>query len=215
MQEKFGGVILLKEFYKKNFMNQKMMRTVIKALIPIIIASIFFFGWRSLVLMIWVTFVGGLTEYIFEKKSGKKNPKVTEAVFVTSILYVMTLPVRTPLWIAAVGIIVAVIFGKAVFGGFGRNIFNPALVGRAFIYVSFPEPLTIEWTHAASSLPGGFGTYLMENVDSISQATPMLLFKDAGTLTSYKDLLLGTNIAGAIGETSAILIILAAIWWVA
>ncbi|HEY4544370.1 MAG TPA: RnfABCDGE type electron transport complex subunit D [Tissierellaceae bacterium] len=203
---------MLKEFYKKNFMNQKMMRTVIKALIPIIIASIFFFGWRSLVLMIWVTFVGGLTEYIFEKKSGKKNPKVTEAVFVTSILYVMTLPVRTPLWIAAVGIIVAVIFGKAVFGGFGRNIFNPALVGRAFIYVSFPEPLTIEWTHAASSLPGGFGTYLMENVDSISQATPMLLFKDAGTLTSYKDLLLGTNIAGAIGETSAILIILAAIY---
>lgn len=203
---------MIKDFYKKNFMNQKMMRSVIIALVPIIIASIFFFGWRSLALLLWVVFVGTMTEYIFEKKSGKKNPKVSEAVFVTSILYTMTLPVRTPFWIAAVGIIFGVIFGKEVFGGFGRNIFNPALVGRTFIYVSFPEPLTIQWTQAASSFPGGFTTYLMENVDSVSQATPMLLFRDAAQLTNYKDLILGTGIAGSIGETSAILIIIAAIY---
>ena len=138
-------------------MNQKMMRTVITALIPLVIASIFFFGWRSLVLIGWSILVGTMTEYIFERTSGNKKGKVSEAVFVTSLLYALTLPPSLPLWIAAVGIIFGVLFGKLVFGGFGRNIFNPALVGRAFIYISFPEPLTIQWTNAASSFPGGFG----------------------------------------------------------
>lgn len=203
---------MLKEFYDKYFMKQKMMRTVMLSLLPIIIGSIFFFGWRTLILLGWVNLVACITEYIFEKKSGKKNPKISEAVFITSTLFVMTLPARTPFWIAAVGIIFGIIFGKEVFGGFGRNIFNPALVGRAFIYVSFPEPLTIEWTRAATSLPGGFTSYLLENVDSISTATPMLLFREAGEMVSYKNMLLGTGVAGSIGETSAILILLAAVY---
>lgn len=205
---------MLKNFIKDNFMKQNMMRTVIISLLPLIIASIFFFGWRSLVLLIWVSFFGVMTEYIFEKKSGKKNPKVSEAVFVTSILYVLTLPARTPLWIAAVGIIFGVIFGKQVFGGFGRNIFNPALVARAFVYVSFPEPFTIEWTKGATSLPGGFSTYLMSNVDNIARATPMLQFRETGDITAYKNLITGLGINGSLGETSSILIIFAGIYLV-
>lgn len=193
-------------------MKQKMMRTVMIALLPIIIASIYFFGWRSFVLILWTNLVGFLTEYIFEKKSHKKVKKVSEAVFVSSTLLALTLPARTPLWIAAVGIIFGILFGKAVFGGFGRNIFNPALVGRAFIYVSFPEPLTIEWTKAASSFPGGFGTYLMDNVDNIAQATPMLLFRDIGEKINFTKLLTGSGVSGSLGETSAILILLAAIY---
>ncbi|HLR21258.1 MAG TPA: RnfABCDGE type electron transport complex subunit D [Tissierellaceae bacterium] len=190
------------------FMKQKMMRTVIISLIPLILSSIYFFGWRTLTLLLVVSIFGILTEYIFERKSGKK---VSEAVLVTCILYTMTLPPSTPYWIAVVGIIFGVVFGKEVFGGFARNIYNPALVARAFVYVSFPAPLTIEWSKAASKFPGALTTYVTEGIDAVSQATPMLIFRETGALTSFKDLLIG-NVAGSIGETSAILIILAGIY---
>ncbi|NMA86325.1 MAG: RnfABCDGE type electron transport complex subunit D [Tissierellia bacterium] len=193
---------------KKHFMPQKMMRTVIKSLTPIVLASIYFFGWRSLVLLLWTTFFGVATEYIFEKKYGKK---MSEAIFITTILYTLTLPASTPLWIAAVGIVFGVVFGKEVFGGFGRNIFNPALVARAFVYVSFPEPLTIHWSEVATGFPGGFGTYMTKGIDAISQATPMLIFRETGEMVGFSNLLLG-NVAGSLGETSAILIIIAGIY---
>jgi Na+-transporting NADH:ubiquinone oxidoreductase subunit B len=199
---------LLKENFLKNFTKQKMMRTVIISLIPLIFASIYFFGWRTLALLLCVTFFGVGTEWIFEKKY---NKKVSEAIFVTCILYTMTLPPTTPFWVAVVGIIFGVVFGKEVFGGFGKNVFNPALVSRAFVYVSFPAPLTIEWSKASTGLLGGFGTYITEGVEVISQATPMLLFRDTGIMTPFKNLLIG-NVSGSIGETSAILIILAGIY---
>lgn len=201
-------VFLLKEYYSKYFMNQKMMRTVLISLIPLMIASIYFFGWRTLMLLLIVTVFGVATEYIFEKQNKKK---VSEAVFVTCMLYTMILPPATPYWIAVVGIIFGVMFGKEVFGGFARNVFNPALVARAFVYVSFPAPLTIQWSEAAQGFPGGFGTYLTKGVEAISQATPMLMFRDTGTMVDFKNLLIG-NISGSIGETSAILIILAGIY---
>lgn len=204
----FGGGILISNFMKKYFTTQKMMRTVIISLIPLILSSIYFFGWRSLVLLLWVTIAGVATEWFYEKKQGKK---ISEAVFVTCILYVLTLPARTPVWMAVIGIIFGVFFGKEVFGGFGRNLFNPALVARAFVYVNFPEPLTIQWSKAASGFPGGFATYITENIDAVSQATPMLMFRDTGEMVSSLKLFLG-NVSGSLGETSAILIILAGIY---
>ncbi|NLI65907.1 MAG: RnfABCDGE type electron transport complex subunit D [Tissierellia bacterium] len=189
-------------------MKQKMMRTVIISLIPIIFASIYFFGWRSLILLIFVTLFGTLTELIFEKKM---NKKASEAVFVSCILYTLTLPPTTPYLIAAIGIIFGIFFGKAVFGGFGRNVFNPALVARAFVYITFPEPLTISWSKVATGFPGGFGTYLTDTIETVSQATPMLMFRDTGQMVSNLDLLLG-RVAGVLGETSKILIILAGIY---
>lgn len=192
----------------KIFMKQKMMRTVITSQIPIILASIYFFGWRSLILLIVITIFGVLTEYIFEKTRKKK---VSEAVLVTCVLYTMTLPATTPYWIGVVGIIFGVLFGKSVFGGFGRNIYNPALVARAFVYISFPEPLTISWSNVANGFPGGFGLYLTEGIDAVSHATPMLLFRDSGGMVSKLDLFIG-NVTGSLGETSAILIILAGIY---
>lgn len=203
-----GGGILISELIKKYFIKQKMMRTVIISLIPIILASIYFFGWRSLVLLLWVTIVGVATEWFYEKRQGKKT---SEAIFVTCILYVLTLPARTPFWVAAVGIIFGVFFAKEVFGGFGRNIFNPALVARAFVYISFPEPLTAQWSMPSGGFPGGFATYLTEGIDVLTQSTPMLIFRESGEIESFMNLLFG-NIAGSIGETSAILIIIAGIY---
>lgn len=207
---KFGGGILFKEIFSKYFIKQKMMRTVIISLIPIIFASIYFFGWRTLVLLAIVTIFGVGMEWFFEKKY---NRKISEAIFVSCILYTMTLPPTTPFWVAVVGILFGILFGKEVFGGFGKNVFNPALVARAFVYVCFPTPLTIEWSKAALGFPGGFSTYITEGIEAVSQATPMLLFRDTGNLTSLRDLLIG-NVSGSIGETSSILIILAGIYLV-
>lgn len=190
------------------FIKQKMMRTVIYSLIPLILAGTYFFGLRVLVLMAVVTAFGVLAEYLFEKHYKRK---VSEAIFVTCILYTMTLPPTTPYWIAVIGIIFGVVFGKEVYGGFGKNIFNPALIARAFVYISFPSPLTISWTSGSTGFPGGFGTYLNEGIEMVSQATPMLLFRATGETVSKLNLFIG-NVAGSIGETSAILIILAGIY---
>jgi len=189
-------------------MKQMMMRKVVYSLIPIILAAIYFFGWRVLSLLAVVTLFGSATEWIFVRRTTKK---ITEAVFVTCILFTLTLPPSTPYWIAVIGIIFGVLFGKMVFGGFGKNPFNPALVGRAFIYVNFPAFLTTEWTKPVSGILGGFTTYLGESIDAVSSATPMLVFRSTGTELPLQNMLLG-NIAGSIGETSAILILLAGLY---
>lgn len=190
------------------FMKQMLMRKVVYALMPIVFLGIYFFGWRVATLLLVVSFFGCLTEWVFVRKTTKK---ITEAVLVTNILFTLTLPPSTPYWIAIIGIIFGVLFGKMVFGGFGKNPFNPALVGRAFIYVNFPEFLTMNWTRPVSGLLGGFTRYIGEPIDAITQSTPMLIFRASGEELPLMNLLLG-NISGSIGETSALLIILCGIY---
>lgn len=199
-------------FIEKYFLKQKMMRTVLKALIPVLIVSIYFNGLRVLLLTAVNIAFAFLTEYLFETKINKKK-KVSEALLVTAILYTMTLPVSLPLWMSAVGIIFGVFFGKMVFGGFGKNVFNPAIVGRCFVYINFPEPLTIHWNQVPSlaDFPGGFTTWLFPQIDAVSTATPLLAYRNEGILTDFMNLLLG-NVPGVIGESSKIIIILCAIY---
>ncbi|MCR3954957.1 MAG: RnfABCDGE type electron transport complex subunit D [Gudongella sp.] len=196
---------MFSDLVSKYFIKQKMMRTVIVSLIPLLLVATYYFGLRVLLLLFVVGVFGIGTEYLYEKKN---NKKVSEAVLITIMLYTMTLPPSTPFWIAAVGIVFGVLFGKMVFGGFGKNIFNPALVARAFVYVSFPEPLTIQWTNPSAGFPGGFATYLNEGIEMVSTATPMLLYRDSGATLPFMDLLIG-NVSGSIGETSAIVVLLA------
>lgn len=196
-------------------MKQKMMRTVLIALIPLIVLSVFFYGWRSLFLIIFNVIVACIVEYICESKIYKRK-KISEAAIITAILYTMTLPPSLPLWISAIGITAGIFFGKAVFGGFGKNVFNPAIVGRAFIYVNFPVPITIFWNEVANgdkffSGLGGFTKWLTPVIDSTSTATPLMLYRETGELTNLLNLSLG-NIPGAIGETAKILIIIGGIY---
>ena len=202
------GSVVMNSIKKQFFMKQKLMRKVIYSLIPLIIASVYFFGLRSLALLSVVTAVGVLTEWIYEKHY---NKPVSEAVLVTCALYTLTLPPSTPFWIASVGIIFGVLFAKELFGGFGRNVFNPALVARCFVYISFPEALTMGWVKPASSFPGGFVMWLGERVDTISQSTPMLIFRETHTMAPYIKLFWG-NVAGSLGETSVVLILIAAVY---
>lgn len=201
-----GGIAL--KWYSSHFMKQPMMRKVIYSLVPLVLASIYFFGWRSLILLMVNIASGVFAEWLFKRKS--KKP-LTEAVFVSAMLYTLTLPARTPFWIGAVGIFFGIVFGREVFGGFGRNVFNPALVGRAFVYVSFPTQLTVQWTQAATGGIGALNQFIGSPIDTLTSATPMIAYRNLGELPNMMDLLLGT-VSGSLGETSHILIMLAAIY---
>jgi len=150
-------------------MKQKIMLQVVYALIPIVIASIYFFGWRSIVVLAVVNLAGFASEYIFARVYGQQ---VSSAVFVTNFLFALSLPPTIPLWIAVVGIVFGVVFGKMVFGGFGRNVFNPALSGRAFIYVSFGYPMTSRFIEPVTGFSGGFARWLPD-MDTLTKATPL------------------------------------------
>ncbi|MCX7843455.1 MAG: RnfABCDGE type electron transport complex subunit D, partial [Clostridia bacterium] len=159
-----------------------------------------------------VTIAGAACEYAIMRYANGKNAKVSEAVLVTCFLFTLTLPPATPYWVAVIGIVFGVFFGKGVFGGFGKNIFNPALVGRCFIYISFPSHMTISWTKPFSGFPGGFLRYFA-GMDAVTSATPMIALKKTGEAAGYLELFLG-NISGSLGETSALLILLSAAYLV-
>lgn len=187
------------------FQRQPIMRKVLISLIPAALGGIYLFGLRLLVLLVVVTVAGVATEYIFAKK---RKAKVTEAVLVTSVLFTLSLPVATPYPVAAAGIIFGVLFAKEVFGGFGNNIFNPAIVGRTFIFISFPEYLTASWSRIFTSFPGGFTRYLSPALDSITQATPLALYHLRGGETlPISRVILGFSF-GSMGETSVVLLLL-------
>jgi Na+-transporting NADH:ubiquinone oxidoreductase subunit B len=190
---------------KKIIRWQKPNVHVVYALIPASIASIYFFGWRSLLLLAVVNLAGFLTEYLF--LSAYYKEPVTSAVFVSSFLFTLSLPPTLPIWIAVVGIVFGIAIGKMTFGGFGRNIFNPALTGRAFIYVSFGGPMTAAWVEHLGGFPGGFSQYA---ADVVTKATPMARIIE-GLDVSRWTMLLG-NEAGCLGETSAILLLLGGIY---
>lgn len=196
------------DLLKISMMKQPNMRVALKAMIPLFIAGIYLFGWRVLALLLVNLVFGTLTEYMFKRKKGQK---VSEAVFVSAALYTLILPPATPFWVSAVGIIFGIVFAKEAFGGFGRNVFNPALVSRAFVYVSFPAALTGSWTEVAKGFPGGFVKYLHPAIDTVATATPLHTYQSSMQLSDNLRLFLG-NVPGSIGETSKVLIILALIY---
>ena len=190
------------------FLRQGIMRRVVISLLPILLFAVYSFGLRILVLLAVVTIAGVLTEYLILRfMKGNAKFKIPEAIFVTCILFTLILPSTVPFWVAVVGIAFGVLFGKGVFGGFGKNIFNPALVGRCFVFISFPSSMTVTWATPFQGFPGGFVRYSTA-VDSISAATPLV--QAGGDLLR---LLLG-QISGSSGEISALLIVLAAVYLV-
>ena len=188
---------------------QPPMVRVLYALTPAVIASVYFFGWRSLVILAISNLVGFLTEYLFLRP---RQEPVTSAVFVTNFIFALSLPPTIPYWMAAVGILFGVLFGKMVFGGFGKNVFNPAMVGRAFLYISFAVQLTARWVEPFRGFPGGFVRYA---ADAVSQATPLAQQAAGsgapGSGAPWLSLLLG-NVSGSLGETSAVLLILGGLY---
>jgi Na+-transporting NADH:ubiquinone oxidoreductase subunit B len=189
--------------------NQPVIRKLLYSLIPISLFSIYLFGWRVLFVLFFSNLAAYLTEYLFVRS--KPNGKVTLAAFATGTLLALSLPPTIPFWIATVGSAVAIAFGKMVFGGYGTNLFNPALVGRTFIYISFPQQMTITWVKPFTSFPGGLTVYSTPP-DMSTGATILSHFRNTGELLySLKDAFLGFK-AGSIGETSVILMVFCGIY---
>lgn len=194
--------------------KQKMMRIVLLALLPVALMSVYLFGWRHVVMGLVVALAGAVAEYLVMRTIQKEKTKVSEAVFVTAALFTLSLPPHTPMWIAVVGMVFGIVFGKAAFGGYGRNIFNPALVGRCFIYIAFPAQMTMEWAQPFAGLPGGFAHWLPQAVaDVTASVTPIITLNAGGPAAPFGSLFLGT-IAGSLGETSALLILLGGVFLV-
>lgn len=186
------------------FQKQVMMRRVVYSLVPIFLYSVWLYGYRSILIVLVSLFFGILTEYLYLKPQKKK---VSEAVFITSVLFAFSMPPNIPLWIVALGIIFGVLFGKCVYGGFGRNVFNPAISGRIFVYLAFPGFLTGNVWYRA----GHWGQAVSDGVTS-----PTLLGSLKGISVAkipLLELFLG-NRAGSIGESSILLLLLAAVYLV-
>jgi Na+-transporting NADH:ubiquinone oxidoreductase subunit B len=180
------------------------MKKVMWALSPALAASVYFFGWRVIIMFAVVNIFGFFSEYLFARHY--KEP-VSSSVFVTNFLFVMIIPPTLPFWMAAVGIVFAVVFGKMVFGGFGKNIFNPALTGRAFLYITFASYMTGNWGEPVKGSLGGLVKYAP---DAITSATVLSTGENIG-ITFYVNAFTG-NIPGSTGETSAVLLIIGGIY---
>ena len=185
-----------------------MMMKVVYGLMPCLVGSVYFFGFRALAVTALVLVFGIAAEGVFTYPKGKP---VSSAVFVTCLIFSLSLPPAIPYWMAVVGILFGVVFGKMVFGGFGYNVYNPAMVGRCFIYIAFPIALTNDWIQPFTQGLGGFKAWSPPApVDTVSMATPMEVLK-AGQTFPMSDLFWG-NVAGCLGETSVPLILLGGIF---
>ena len=206
MEQNAGEKVSERRLPKKLFLMQPLMLRMCYGLLPCLVGSVYFFGLRSLVLTALVLALGIMAEAVFTLPQGRP---ITSAVFVSSLIFALSLPPTTPFSIAAIGIAFGVVFGKMVFGGFGSNIFNPAMVGRCFIYVSFPIALTARWVEPLSGKFGGF-TVWSPSVDALTRATPLAILK-AGQGYPLAKLCVG-NIPGSLGETAAWLVLLGGIY---
>lgn len=218
--------------------RQPAMRRVLLALIPCAAGSVYFFGWRSLAMIAFCCAWGFLLEWVFCRLRGEP---VTEAVFVTAALFALIMPPGVGWHVLAVGMGFAVIFSKEVFGGFGRNIFNPAIAGRCFVYLCFPLALTGVWQPPAPSPLGALDRWTTavraDGADATTSATPMAYLKSgqlalssaAGAAAAVpaevgdreqvaitrRALLQGQlfgNISGTLGATSVLLILLGGVY---
>jgi len=181
------------------------MRRVIIALLPAFLAAVYFFRLRALALSVVCILSGLATEAAFLWARKKPlSPLLDGSAIITGLLLAMTLPPSFPLSLAMIGAVVSIAVGKQAFGGLGYNIFNPALVGRAFLSAAFPVAMTT-WLPPVTL-----------KVDILTFATPLgnLKFQDAvsqGTLAPLQDLFWG-NVGGCLGETSAIALLIGGVY---
>ena len=184
--------------------TKSLMRDVVIALLPAVLVSVLFYGWSELLVLGVSVASCVLLEYLITKYLLKTSCTIGDwSAVITGVLLALNLPATTPWWVVFIGAVVAIGIAKMTFGGLGQNLFNPALVGRVFLLISFPTYMT-DWTK-----PQGFITNSI--VDAYSGATPLGIAKGFGPeATEAMDYLnmLFLNIGGSAGELSAIALLL-------
>ena len=182
--------------------TQTIMRDVLIALLPALIGSVYFFGFRALM----VTLVSAAACVFFEwgyRKMMKLDSTVWDlSAVVTGVLLAFVCPVTIPYWTIIIGDLFAIVLVKQLFGGIGKNFVNPALAGRAFMF-SWPV-LMSTWVKVGFHNAAG----LLSTADIVTEATPLAaMHQGALSTASTADLFLG-NVGGCLGETSALLLLI-------
>lgn len=217
--------VLSSPHVKGGLSTETIMRHVVYALVPVAAVAVWTFGLSVLLLLIVTTLACVGTEWLCCRLSGRENTIGDWSAVVTGMLLALTVPPGFPLWMGAVGGFIAIALGKLLFGGLGYNVFNPALVGRAFLQAAFPVALT-SWTPPKvagrftscipSTLAWPFTTppsieqYVKQAaVDGLSAATALsaVKFGDPSQAPGAMQLFMG-DIAGSAGETSALVILI-------
>lgn len=176
-----------------NFRTNRIMMDVVLALLPALAVGCLVHGIRALVVALVSTAAAVLAEWLYARLTKSRNTVIDGSAMVTGLLFAMTLPVTVPYYVVVLGSFFAIIIAKALFGGLGQNVFNPALAARAAMLLFFPMALT---------------RYPALGVDGVTAATPLHhMVMPALPEESLLQMLLG-NIPGSIGETSALALLL-------
>ena len=202
------------------------MFNVVLALLPLCLFSVWQYGLSVLALILTITLACLATERFFNRAMDTDNTLSDWSATITGLLLALSLPPSFPLWMGVVAGFVAIALGKTLFGGIGNNVFNPALVGRAFVQAAFPVSIST-WAPAFSShrfsefipttltlpfmTPPDISAWAKHAVDGFTGATPLARWKFENLLATPHDFLTGTVTASA-GETSAILILLGGLY---
>lgn len=175
------------------------MGCVLIALVPTIVGAVVYFGWKALLLLAVSVLSCVLFEYLYNLLLKRQQTIHDCSAIVTGVLLALNLPVTAPVWLPPIGALFAIVVIKMLYGGLGKNMFNPAIAGRIFLFLSFSSLMSNCWTTP---------------FDGVSSATPLQFLKNAsGELVNIADhftigdCFLG-NIGGCIGETSAALLLL-------
>ncbi len=193
------------------------MRDVLYALVPATAASVWFFG-LSAALILGTCIAGAvLAEWLFAGKEDRGESLKDASGILTGLLLGLTLPPGLPLWMAFLGGFMGIALGKVIWGGLGQNLFNPALLGRAFLLATFPIAMT---TWVPGTGDGGFFNiypgnlalpFMQAQIDGVTSATPLGLMKFEQVVTPLSDLAIG-NVSGSLGETSGLLLLLGGLY---
>jgi electron transport complex protein RnfD len=202
---------------RQEMTTPKAMRDVIYALLPATGAGLWYFG-LSAALVIVASILGAvLAEWMFTPGARRGSSLLDSSGVLTGLLLGLTLPPGLPLWMAFLGGYIGIALGKVIWGGIGHNLFNPALLGRAFLLATFPIAMT---TWVAPLADGGFFSvyssnlawpFMQAQVDATTAATPLGLMKFQQEATPLAELAFG-KIGGSLGETSGVLLILGGIY---
>jgi electron transport complex protein RnfD len=200
-------------FLRRGITTPRLMTEVIIGMGPVVLAAVYFFGISAIFVMLATTAGAVAGEWLFGAGKPRGVTLKDGSAILTGIVLALCLPPGFPLWMAFLGGFAGICLGKLAFGGLGQNMFNPALVGRAFLQAAFPGAIT---TWSAQGDIGGFFTvrasnfaapFMQATPDAVATATPLGLMKFEHQATPLTDLLLG-NTAGSLGETCAIVILL-------
>ena len=179
-----------------------LMRDVLIALCPAVAASLYFYGLKALWILLVSTACAVLSEYVWQRLMKKPIRLNDFSAAVTGLLIGLNMPATVPVWVPAIGSMFAIIIVKQLFGGIGHNFLNPALAARAVLLTSWPSYMTKALVPERTLTFGLFES----SVDAITSATPLV-----APVADIRNLLMG-NIAGAIGETCKIAILLGLIY---